>query len=173
MRKMISNLGPPRSIHMEDEDPTKPVKWRSLRSRGAKLYAWATAARLSAEGRGAGVNLGFDPSSPVQSMKKMEKEASETSLELMRIKATRKQQLGEKAKRERALALEATTRMLDYLAAGGGEAQMGSRLSIDALREIGASDEVSSQDRRRSRHHRRGSSAGSTISDADSYGESY
>ena len=45
----------------------------------------------------------------------------------MRIKATRKQQLGEKAKRERALALEATTRMLDYLAAGGGEAQMGSR----------------------------------------------
>ena len=73
MRKMISNLGPPRSIHMEDEDPTKPVKWRSLRSRGAKLYAWATAARLSAEGRGAGVNLGFDPASPVQSMKKMEK----------------------------------------------------------------------------------------------------
>ena len=58
--------------------------------------------------------------------------------------------------------------MLDYLAAGGGEAQMGSRLSIDALREIGASDEVSSEDRRRSRHHRRGSSAGSTISDADS-----
>ena len=109
MRKMISNLGPPRSIHLEDEDPTKPVKWRSLRSRGAKLYAWATAARLSAEGRGAGVNLGFDPASPVQSMKKMEKEASETSLELMRIKATRKQQLGEKAKRERALALEATT----------------------------------------------------------------
>ena len=106
MRKMISNLGPPRSIHMDDEDPTKPVKWRSLRSRGAKLYAWATAARLSAEGRGAGVNLGFDPASPVQTLKKMEKEASETSLELMRIKATRKQQLGEKAKRERALALE-------------------------------------------------------------------
>ena len=46
-------------------------------------------------------------------------------------------------------------------------------MSIDALREIGASDEISSEDRRRSRHHRRGSSAGSTISDADSYGESF
>ena len=56
---------------MDDEDPTKPVKWRSLRSRGAKLYAWATAARLSAEGRGAGVNLGFEPAAPVQKLKKM------------------------------------------------------------------------------------------------------
>ena len=174
MQKMISNLGPPRSIHHEDSDGStpKPPKWRSLRSRGAKLYAWATAARLSAEGRGAGVNLGFDPSSPVRTVKKMEKEASETSLELMRLKLMRKAQDGEKAKRERQLALEATTRMLDYLAAGGEEAP-GTRLSIDALREIGASDEISSEDRRRTRHHRRGSSAGSTISDADSFGDSF
>ena len=137
MRKMISNLGPPRSIHLEDEDPTKPVKWRSLRSRGAKLYAWATAARLSAEGRGAGVNLGFDPASPVQSMKKMEKRGLETCANVRsgdaQQRAARRRNGSERWPSKR--------RMLDYLAAGGGEAEW-TQVIDRRFEEIGASDEV-------------------------------
>ena len=63
MSKMLAHLGPPQSLHVASEErltpAARPPKWRSLRSRGSKLYAWALAARLSAEGKGAGVGLGI------------------------------------------------------------------------------------------------------------------
>mmetsp|Transcript_21058 Transcript_21058/g.66144 ORF Transcript_21058/g.66144 Transcript_21058/m.66144 type:complete len:268 (+) Transcript_21058:172-975(+) len=168
MTKMLSHLGPPQSAVVsrdatDDPAPAKPPRWRSLRSRGAKLYAWSTAARLSAEGRGAGVSLNFyapasSPGDPDR--KSLKREVSETSLELLRLKSMRKDQKVERAKRERELALEATTRMLDYL--GAEEGPPGARLSIDALREIGADAEGGADDRRRG--HRRTGSAGSAIS---------
>ena len=145
MSKMLAHLGPPQSLHVAQEPTptktTKPPRWRSLRSRGSKLYAWSLAARLSAEGKGAGVGLGLHTSGRLQEADEdnFKRELSASSLELLRLKAVRSTQRTERLKRERELALEAVTRMLAYL--GPEDAgPPGARLAIDALREIGADD---------------------------------
>lgn len=74
-------------------------KWRSLKCRGAKLYAWACAAKLSGGSGGTG--------------------------------SSRR-------------ALEAATRMLEYL--GLDDETLGSRLSKEALKELGAYDYPAGED---------------------------
>mmetsp|Transcript_21185 Transcript_21185/g.26371 ORF Transcript_21185/g.26371 Transcript_21185/m.26371 type:complete len:728 (-) Transcript_21185:237-2420(-) len=91
--------------------------WQSLRSPGAKLYAWVCAAKLSS---GFGAGLCFS-------------QARYNGL------------------RERAL--EAATRMLDYLSLDDDQEEIGSRLDIAALREIGADIETSSESRRANRRN--------------------
>ena len=177
--RMLSHLGPPQPIDLSLNAARLP-RWRSLRSRGAKLYAWSCAARLSAEGRGAGVGGGFGAAPNVAAAAASEGDLegsrpSETSLELLRLQQVARirdlQRDHEKKARERELALEATTRMLDYL--GRDEARLGSRLSLDALAEIGADDgrrdpgDAFGDATVAGRHHRRGSSAGSSHSDGD------
>jgi len=129
------------------QDPTdcsrEDRRWRSLRCYSAKLYTWVCAALSGEEFHRALFYAGsFDAESGGP-----ESGGHECGGRRMRARG----RLDDRIEKDRRVAREATVCMLHYLgleeAEGVGRSALGSRLSVEALREVGFSDEAFSPSR--------------------------